>query len=217
MFLSFSKETFSKELVLLYVEQTMSPPCSPFLLPHPLLSSLQYNNSNYVQTTKHASSNDRTDMGKLAHLHNNKCRFEPIESLLTFKWYKDVISKVCAYPGWLSVWMCIEWSNSHVSAYALHSSVQHWQPCWQCFVIGEKMEVEKVGRGHWRAHRSALYDWGRGVKCGVMSMMDVDFWHQKVEGEAHAFSLLFLLQSWRWKDKRHKQPFQYRNLGQKKC
>lgn len=52
----------------------------------------------------------------------------------------------------------------------------------------EKMEVEKVGRGHWRAHRSALYEWGRGVKCGVMSMIDVDFWHQKVEGEAHTFS-----------------------------
>lgn len=86
-------------------------------------------------------------MGKLAHLHNNKCRFEPIESLLTFKWYKDVISKVCAYPGWLSAWMCSEWSNSHVSACALHSSVQHWQPCWQPFVIGEKMEVEKGGRG----------------------------------------------------------------------
>lgn len=81
----------------------------------------------------------------------------------------------------------------------------------------EKMEVEKVGRGHWRAHRSALYEWGRGVKCGVMSMIDVDFWHQKVEGEAHAFSLLLLLQPWWWKDKRHKQPFQYRNLGEKMC
>lgn len=83
-----------------------------FSHPHSLLFSFQYNNSNYVQTTKHASSNDSADMGKLAHLHNNKCRFEPIESLLTFKWYKDVISKVCAYPGWLSVWMCREWSNS---------------------------------------------------------------------------------------------------------
>lgn len=81
----------------------------------------------------------------------------------------------------------------------------------------EKMEVEKVGRGHWRAHWSALYEWGRGVKCGVMSMIDVDFWHQKVEGEAHTFSLLLLLQAWWWKDKRHKQPFQYRNLGQKMC
>lgn len=86
-------------------------------------------------------------MGKLAHLHNNKCRFEPIESLLTFKWYKDVISKVCAYPGWLFAWMCREWSNSHASACALRSSVQHWQPCWQCLVIGEKREVEKVARG----------------------------------------------------------------------
>lgn len=84
MFLSFSKETFTKELVPLYVEQTMSS-LSFLFTPHPLLSSLQYNNSNYVQTTKHASSNDSTDMRKLAHLHNNKCRFEPIESLLTFK------------------------------------------------------------------------------------------------------------------------------------
>lgn len=92
--------------------------------PHPLLFSFHYNNSNYVQTTKHASSNDSTDMGKLAHLHNNKCRFEPIESLLTFKWYKGVISKVCAYPGWLSVWMCREWSNSQcVSDCAQYSSV----------------------------------------------------------------------------------------------
>lgn len=116
-------------------------------LPHPLLSSFQYNNSNYVQTTKHASSNDSTDMGKLAHLHNNKWRFEPIESLLTFKWYKDVISKVCAYPGWLSVWMCGEWSNSHASDCAPHSSVHHWQPNRQCFVIGAKREAEKVGGG----------------------------------------------------------------------
>lgn len=87
MCLSFSKETFTKELVPLYIEQTMSPhPTSSFLLsPIFFFSSLQYNNSNYVQTTKHASSNDSTDMRKLAHLHNNKCRFEPIESLLTFK------------------------------------------------------------------------------------------------------------------------------------
>lgn len=85
MFLSLSKETFTKELVPLYIEQTMSSLSSPFFSSHPLLSSPQYNNSNYVQTTKHASANDSTDMGKLAHLHNNKCRFEPIESLLTFK------------------------------------------------------------------------------------------------------------------------------------
>lgn len=115
-----------------------------FLLhPHPLLFSFQYNNSNYVQTTKHASSNDGADMGKLAHLHNNKCRFEPIESLLTFKWYKDVISKVCAYPGWLSGWMCREWSNSQCLT-AQFSSAQHGQPCWQCFVIGAKREAGKV-------------------------------------------------------------------------
>lgn len=116
--------------------------------PNPLLFSFHYNNSNYVQTTKHASSNDSTDMGKLAHLHNNKCRFEPIESLLTFKWYKGVISKVCAYPGWLSVWMCREWSNSQcVSHCAQYSSVQHVQPCWQCFVIGAKREALKVREG----------------------------------------------------------------------
>lgn len=153
MNLSFSKETFTKELVPLYIEQTMSSPSFPFFNPplHPLLSSLQYNNSNYVQTTKHASSKDSTDMGKLAHLHNNKCRFEPIESLLTFKWYKDIISKVCAYPGWLSAWMCSEWSNSYVSAYAPRSLVQHWQPCWQCFVIWE----EKGGREGWERK------WGR--------------------------------------------------------
>lgn len=89
----------------------------PFLAHHLLLSPLQHNNSNYVQTTKHASSNDGTDMLKLANLHDNKCRFEPIENLLTFKWYKDIICKVCAYPGWLSAGMCREWSNSHVSAY----------------------------------------------------------------------------------------------------
>lgn len=139
----------SNELVPLYIEQTMSFFSAST---HPLPSSLQYNNSNYVQTTKHACSNDSKDMGKLAHLHNNKCRFEPIESLLTFKWYKDVISKVCAYPGWLSVWMCREWSNSHVSAHpAFLSATQHWQG----FVIGEV-----VRRGHWGAHRSGSY--GRG-------------------------------------------------------
>lgn len=166
MFLSFSKGTFGKALFPLHIEQMMSSLLFPFLL-HPLLFSLQYNNSNYVQTTKHASSNDSTDMRKLAHLHNNKCRFEPIESLLTFKWYKDVIFKVCAYPGWLSVRMCREWSNSHVSTWrprAPQSITDN--PLWQCFVIGEKerwrgwekrLEFEKK-----RVHRSGSCSGGGG-------------------------------------------------------
>lgn len=153
----------------------MSSPFFFSFLLHPLLSSLQYNNSNYVQTTKHASSNDSRDTGKLAHLHNNKCRFEPIENLLTFKWYKSVISKVCAYPGWLSVCMWGEWSNSQASVCALLSSLQHWQPRWQCIVIGEKMEAEKGKvwggsegargcRSGWNGNRKGV--WGRWSAVG---------------------------------------------------
>lgn len=160
----FLKGNFHKELVPLYIEQTMSLPLLSFTsLPHPLLSSLQYNNSNYVQTTKHASSNDSTDMGKLANLHNNKCGFEPIKSPLTFKWYKNVISKVCAYPGWLSAWMCREWSKSHAPAYALHSTVQHWQPRWQCFVIGVKSEMQKRRLGEEVRSTQIRMAWGVGL------------------------------------------------------
>lgn len=87
-FLSFSKGNFQHRAcpTLRRTENEFGQFCfisSPF----PPLSSLQYNNSNYAQTTKHASSNDITDMEKLANLHNNKCYFEPIQSLLTFKLY----------------------------------------------------------------------------------------------------------------------------------
>lgn len=117
------------------------PPFSPILfsLPSSTIILIMFRQLNMPALTT------AQIWGKLAHLHNNKCRFEPIESLLTFKWYKDVISKVCAYPGWLSAWMCREWSNSHVSDDAPHLSVHHWQPLWQCFVIGPKREAERVG------------------------------------------------------------------------
>lgn len=142
------------------------PSLFPFLSHH-LLSSPQHNNSNYVQTTKHANSNDITDTGKLAHLHNNKCRFEPIESLLTFKWYKDVISKVCAYPVWLSNGMCREWSNRHVTAYpaflcatltTLLTALCNWEAKWVGGI--------RKGGGIVKAHRSESC--GRGGRRWVI-------------------------------------------------
>lgn len=63
MFLSFSEESFTKELY-----STLHRTDEALLLfspPHPPLSFFQYNDSNYVQTTKHASSNDSTDTGEI--------------------------------------------------------------------------------------------------------------------------------------------------------
>jgi len=81
--------------------------------------------------------------------------FEPIESLLTFKWYKDVISKVCAYPGWLSAWLCREWSNTHASAYpallsatltTLLTALCNWEENWG----GGSWEGALRRNGMWR-------------------------------------------------------------------